>query len=76
MVLAAEVSQNSAFGVEDQDIGLVAGQFTYDCVQYLSHGDLQFNDTVIPNLTNIVDPRSLEMGSEKLAEGWGCWRIG
>ena len=66
---------SGAFGIENDNVGLAAGQFTHDCVRSLSPGDLQFNDTVIPDLTNIVDPRSLEMGSEKLTERWRCRRI-
>jgi hypothetical protein len=74
-VLAGEIPQDSTFGVKDQDIRFIADQFAHDGVGSFFSRDLQFHDTVIPNLTKTVDSRSLEVGSKKLAEGGRDGRI-
>jgi hypothetical protein len=63
------------FSVEYEEIGFPAGQFTDDRAGAFLAGDLQFNNPVGLNLTDFVESGSLDVGSEKLAEGGRCWRV-
>jgi hypothetical protein len=74
-LLLEQVSQYPTLNIEDQYIGLLTGQFAHNRASPLLPGENQFNNAVIRYLTDIVDPRSLEMGSEKLAERRRCGRV-
>jgi hypothetical protein len=61
-----------SLSVEYEEISFLAGQFTDDRAGAFLAGDLQFNNPVIPNLTDLVEPGSLDVGSEKLTERGRC----
>jgi hypothetical protein len=61
--LASAISQDSSFGIKDQEIRLGTGEFAHDRARSISTCDLQLNDTVMLDLANIVESGTLEVGS-------------
>ncbi len=75
VALVQQVPEDSPLGVECQEVGLPAGEFAHDRAGALLACEVNFDDPVIRYLSDIDDPDTLKMGSQKLAERPRCRRI-